>query len=82
MSIKKILITFSKKIFEEREKNFYSNRLDLHGKTVSMVIEALTQKGWDCHQLNVDVPLAELVPSLSNQNAMKKYCLLYTSRCV
>jgi len=69
MSIKKILITFSKKIFEEREKNFYSNRLDLHGKTVSMVIEALTQKGWDCYQLNVDVPLAELVPSLSNQNA-------------
>ncbi|HCU22871.1 MAG TPA: hypothetical protein DF698_08350 [Candidatus Atribacteria bacterium] len=69
MSIKKILITFSKKIFEEREKNFYSNRPDLQGKTVSMVIEALTQKGWDCHQLNVDVPLEELVPSLSNQNA-------------
>ncbi|QPM67249.1 D-alanine--D-alanine ligase family protein [Atribacter laminatus] len=69
MIINKILVAFSKKIFEEREKNFYSNRPDLQGKTVSMVIEALEQKGWDCHQLNVDVPLIELVPSLSNQNA-------------
>ncbi|NLJ50189.1 MAG: hypothetical protein GX428_11500 [Candidatus Atribacteria bacterium] len=44
-----------------------------------MVIEALTQIGWDCYQLNVDVPLVELVPSLSNQNANFVYNLAVCS---
>jgi D-alanine-D-alanine ligase len=79
MGIKKILVAFSKKIFEEREKSFFSNRPDLQGKTVHMVIEALTQIGWDCYQLNVDVPLVELVPSLSNQNANFVYNLAVCS---
>lgn len=79
MGIKKILVAFSKKIFEEREKNFYANRPDLQGKTVTVVIEALTQMGWDCHQLNVDVPLTELVPLISAQNAYFVYNLAVCS---
>jgi len=78
-SIKKILVAISNKIFEEREKSFYANRLDLQGKSVSMVIEALTQIGWECHQLNVDIPLPELVLSISNQNTDFVYNLAVCS---
>ena len=68
MSIKNILITISQNIFEEREKRFYSNRPDLQGKSLTMVIEALAQLGWKGIPLNVDIPLTELVHSFSTQN--------------
>lgn len=68
MGIKKILITFSKKIFDEREKWFYTNRPDLQGKSIEMIIEALAQSGWESESLNVDIPLPELVNSLSDKS--------------
>jgi len=66
--IKKIVIALSKKIFEERENRFYSNRLDLKGKSLHSIIETFTQSGWETDILNVDISLSDLVSSLSDQS--------------